>query len=73
MAVAVYENARENIYCFGDARTDPASVRVTPETVFGIGSVTKTFTSTLLAYQVDTAGLQLDDLYVEACHYSTSV
>jgi beta-lactamase class C len=65
VAIAVYESGRENIYCFGDARTDPASVRVTPETVFGIGSVTKTFTSTLLAYQVDTAGLQLDDSVVQ--------
>jgi beta-lactamase class C len=65
VAIAVYESGRENIYCFGDARTDPASVRVTPETVFGIGSVTKTFTSTLLAYQVDTGGLQLDDSVVQ--------
>jgi beta-lactamase class C len=56
VAVVLFDAGKDNIYCWGDARTDPSPVKVTPDTVFGIGSVTKTFTSTLLACQVAAPG-----------------
>lgn len=65
VAIVVHESGKDNIYCFGEARTDPASVPVTPDTVFGIGSVTKTFTGTMLACQVGSgAGFKLEDSVV---------
>jgi D-alanyl-D-alanine-carboxypeptidase/D-alanyl-D-alanine-endopeptidase len=61
VAVVLYEAGKENIYCWGDARTSPTAVKVAPDTVFGIGSVTKTFTSTLLASKIGGGGLKLDN------------
>jgi CubicO group peptidase (beta-lactamase class C family) len=60
VAVIVDDNGTSNIYCFGQARSDKRG-KVRPDTVFGIGSVTKTFTCTLLASQVKHGGYTLND------------
>jgi CubicO group peptidase (beta-lactamase class C family) len=43
IAVTIDDNGSTNIYCFGQARSDTPG-KIQPDTVFGIGSVTKTFT-----------------------------
>ncbi len=48
---------------YGAARLDPYS-NVTADTIFGIGSVTKVFTSLLLAHAVNQGNVKLKDLAI---------
>ncbi len=50
VAVSLYFEGREYLLSFGDDGGFPAQP-VTPDLIFGIGSVTKVFTATMLAYQ----------------------
>ena len=49
-AVAVYVKGKEYLLTYGDDGNDPPN-KVTPDLVFGIGSVTKTMTAAMLASQ----------------------
>jgi len=50
VAVSLYFGGREYLLSFGDDGGFPAQP-VTPDLIFGIGSVTKVFSATMLAYQ----------------------
>jgi beta-lactamase class C len=50
LVAAVYVKGKEYLLTYGDDGNNPAS-KVTPDLLFGIGSVTKTFTAAMLAYQ----------------------
>jgi beta-lactamase class C len=50
VAVSLYFQGRDYLLSFGDDGRFPAQP-VTPDLIFGIGSVTKVFTATMLAYQ----------------------
>jgi CubicO group peptidase (beta-lactamase class C family) len=65
-ALVSYDNGTEHASYFGDARSDRPGPP-TADTVFGIGSVTKTFSCTLLASQVLTqpGSFSLDDPVVK--------
>jgi len=60
LAMGVLENGRMHVYSYGETAKDNQLV---PDgnTLFEIGSITKTFTSTLLAYFVQQGKLNLDD------------
>ncbi len=64
IAVAVYDEAAFGksglIHCKGLANLHPI-IKVTPETVFVLGSLTKVFTSTLLGIAVEGGGASLTD------------
>jgi CubicO group peptidase (beta-lactamase class C family) len=49
-AVAIYYKGKEYLLSFGDDGRSPPK-KVTPDLLFGIGSVTKTFSAAMLAYQ----------------------
>jgi serine-type D-Ala-D-Ala carboxypeptidase/endopeptidase len=57
IVVAVVDGDQSHIYTFGKLDSGAAP---TPETLYDIGSVTKTFTATLLAQAVTKGQLQLD-------------
>jgi beta-lactamase class C len=50
VAVAVYYKGKEYLLSYGDDGAMPPK-KVTPDLLFGIGSVTKTFSAAMLAYQ----------------------
>ena len=50
LVAAVYIKGKEYLLTYGDDGNNP-SANVTPDLLFGIGSVTKTFTAAMLAYQ----------------------
>jgi beta-lactamase class C len=50
VAVAIYYKGKEYLLSYGDDGASPPK-KVTPDLLFGIGSVTKTFTAAMLAYQ----------------------
>jgi beta-lactamase class C len=50
VVAAVIVKGKEYLLTFGDDGNDPPQ-KVTPDLIFGIGSVTKTFTGAMLAYQ----------------------
>ncbi|WP_421138838.1 class C beta-lactamase [Pseudomonas sp. NFX15] len=60
MAVAVTVNGQAHYFNYGVASKDTGS-RVTQDTLFEIGSVSKTFTATLAAYAQATGKLSLND------------
>ncbi|EJM39603.1 penicillin-binding protein, beta-lactamase class C [Pseudomonas sp. GM33] len=60
MAVAVTVNGQAHYFNYGVASTETGSP-VTKDTLFEIGSVSKTFTATLAAYAQDTGKLSLSD------------
>ncbi|MCW5688549.1 MAG: beta-lactamase [Pseudolabrys sp.] len=72
MAVAVTVNGQQYFFNFGDAAKE-TKTPVTKDTLFEIGSVSKTFTATLAAYAVDRGALALDahpGAYMPALHGS---
>jgi beta-lactamase class C len=60
MAVAVTVDGRQHFFSYGVASKD-AKAPVTQDTLFEIGSVSKTFTATLAAYAQALGKLSLDD------------
>jgi len=60
MAVAVVRDGQTYVQCFG-ARDPKSGDPVTPETLFYIASVTKTFTATAICELADEGRLRLDD------------
>lgn len=63
-AVVVISNGKPSHYFFGVANKEK-NTPITKDTIFELGSITKIFTSLLLAEQVDSAKLQLDDLLTD--------
>ena len=59
IAVAVTVNGQQYFFNFGVASKEAKSP-VTKDTLFEIGSVSKTFTATLAAYAIDRGALTLD-------------
>ncbi|MCK2083080.1 FOX/MOX family class C beta-lactamase [Aeromonas sp. 3925] len=60
MAVAVLKDGKAHYFNYGVANRE-SGARVSEQTLFEIGSVSKTFTATLGAYAVVKGGFQLDD------------
>lgn len=60
MAVGILENGRASTYYFGVA-SGTTNVPLTSQTLFEVGSITKTFTATLAAYAQATGHLALSD------------
>ncbi|HEY1765340.1 MAG TPA: class C beta-lactamase [Opitutaceae bacterium] len=60
MAVGVTLDGRPQVFAFGTADR-AARQPVSPETLFEVGSVTKTFTATLAAYAQEAGALSLSD------------
>jgi len=60
MAVELYVNGKHRSYYFGYANREKKT-RVNKNTIFEVGSITKIMTALLLAQQVDTAKVQLND------------
>jgi CubicO group peptidase (beta-lactamase class C family) len=60
IAVGVYENGKTNFYNFGFADIN-SKEPVTAKTLFEIGSITKTFTTEMLAYMVSQYEVSLTD------------
>src|SRR5579863_3832638 len=50
LVAAIYVKGKEYLLTYGDDGNNPAA-NVTPDLLFGIGSVTTTFTAAMLAYQ----------------------
>jgi beta-lactamase class C len=69
-AVAVYYKGKEYLLSFGDDGASPAK-KITPDLLFGIGSVTKTFTAAMLAYQTtaDVGKTPLKNINSCVCDY----
>lgn len=63
-AVVVIANGKTATYLFGVANKEKAAP-VTKDTIFELGSISKVFTSLLLAEQVDGAKMQLNDLVTD--------
>ncbi|MFJ9690977.1 serine hydrolase domain-containing protein [Kitasatospora sp. NPDC101183] len=61
VVVALADGERAEVRCTGRLGHGPGSAPCTPETVFELGSVTKTFTALLLARLVSGGELALDD------------
>ncbi|WP_051825359.1 serine hydrolase domain-containing protein [Kitasatospora aureofaciens] len=61
VTVAVARGDREQVRCHGRLGLAPVAPPCTPETVFELGSVTKTFTALLLAQMAARGELALDD------------
>ncbi|MET8540208.1 serine hydrolase domain-containing protein [Kitasatospora sp. NPDC004799] len=61
MTVALIHGDRADVRCFGRTGRSPAAPPCTPDTVFELGSVSKTFTALLLAEMVARGELCLDD------------
>ncbi|MBD0672809.1 serine hydrolase domain-containing protein [Streptomyces sp. CBMA156] len=61
VTVAVARGDREEIRCFGRLRRGAGAPPCTPDTVFELGSVSKTFTALLLATMAVRGELALDD------------
>ena len=60
MAVGILENGHASTYYFGIA-SEVTNIPVTSQTLFEVGSITKTFTATLAAYAQATGRLALSD------------
>jgi beta-lactamase class C len=60
MAVALTVDGQEYVYTFGVASKE-SQAPVTKDTVFELGSVSKTFTATLVAYALGQGKISLDD------------
>src|SRR5215207_1013827 len=60
MVVAVTVDGRRQFFTYGVAARDTGAP-VTPDTLFEIGSVSKTFTATLAGYAAEGGALSLDD------------
>ena len=60
MAVGVTLNGREQVFTFGVSSLATRQP-VAPDTIFEIGSITKTFTATLVAYAQEKGALSLSD------------
>ncbi|NBB18965.1 serine hydrolase [Runella sp. CRIBMP] len=58
--VAFFENGKETYFTYGYANADKKQV-ILPQSVFEIGSISKTFTSLLLADLVQKKAIRLDD------------
>jgi CubicO group peptidase (beta-lactamase class C family) len=65
-AVAVYYKGKEYLLSFGDDGGSPPK-KVTPDLLFGIGSVTKTFSAAMLAYQTTPDGTQPPLKNINSC------
>lgn len=59
-AIAFYENGKEDYFCYGFSDTTRKSA-ITKQSVFEIGSISKTFTALLLADLVQKGRMKLDD------------
>jgi beta-lactamase class C len=60
LALGVTMEGRRHVFCWGVAAREP-SVPVTPDTLFEIGSLSKTFTATLAGWACARRALSLDD------------
>lgn len=59
-AIAFYDNGKEDYFCYGFADTT-RTMPITRQSVFEIGSISKTFTALLLADLVQKGKMKLDD------------
>lgn len=64
VAVAVYDGVNGAIICYGVSNV-ARGTSVTPDTLFEIASITKVFTSTELALEVERGNMHLDDAVTE--------
>lgn len=60
MAIAITANGQQHFYNYGVASKDPA-LPVSSDTLFELGSISKTFTATLASYAQATGKLSLED------------
>lgn len=60
MACAIFYKGEGHVFCFGQARLQPRAV-VSPNTIFDLASLTKVFTATDLALQIDCGRMALED------------
>ena len=60
VSASLYDNGRTCLFAAGEA--GGKSGKVTPDTLFAMGSVQKVFSSTMLAYQIVQGRASLDDL-----------
>ncbi|MFE4513332.1 serine hydrolase domain-containing protein [Kitasatospora sp. NPDC056783] len=65
VTVVLADGARAQVRCFGRVGRDRSAPPCTPDTVFELGSVSKTFTALLLADLAARGELALDDLLEE--------
>jgi serine-type D-Ala-D-Ala carboxypeptidase/endopeptidase len=60
LAIGIIQNDREHIICLGDKNKNTGE-KIDPNSIFEIGSITKIFTATILAGEVNRQNNSLDD------------
>jgi CubicO group peptidase (beta-lactamase class C family) len=72
LSIGVYNNGKVSTYNYGETKRDNNKLP-TANSIFEIGSITKTFTATLLAYDVVEGKVRLDDPIIKFLPDSVAV